>query len=144
MFARLFSFITGSVILRTILFAGIAFIAGGALSFFKTREYYVTEIDQIKLEQKNIINKAANVAEVVKQVEIVKYRDRVITIKEKSEEIIASTDKELQNESQNCTIGPAFVRLHNNAASALSGTSEGVDGSSSSSAETVDGKSDSK
>lgn len=141
---NLFKFITGSKILQIIILAGICFAAGFSLAFIKTRSHYVAKIDAIELAQKNVIIKAANVAEVVKQVEVVKYRDRIITIKQKSQEIIAKTDKELQNENKNCTIGPAFIRLHNDAASALSGTSEGMDGSATSSTNSVITRTDSK
>lgn len=144
----LFKFILGS----KVAICGLLLVALMAGAVFKTRHYYVAKIDALKVTQtaeinaihaaqKKVIDDAAVVAKVVTAKEVIRYVNKVVTIKQKAQEIIARTDKELQNESHNCTIGPMFIRLHNDAASTLSGTSERVDGSSASDVNPVSARS---
>lgn len=56
--------------------------------------------------------------ETVVRTEIVtEYKDRVRVIKETEQQIIYVTDGMLQEEQQQCVIGPNFIELHNRAAS---------------------------
>jgi len=113
--------------IRKLFLVVLVFAAGALSSAWMVHDHYIKKIaateamQQALIENANTQFKAEDVI-VVTQLQT-KWRDRIIW----KDRLIAQLG-EVKNEDDNkCSLGPAFVRLHNDAARALPTTGSGID-----------------
>jgi hypothetical protein len=110
----------------------VVFAAGAVTSGFVVHDHYIKKIAATEAMDKALIENAQtqfkdeNVLVVTKLK--IQYRDRIIW----KDRLIDRIEEVKNEDDKTCTLGPAFVRLHNDAARALPATGPRVDATSTS------------
>ena len=90
---------------------GLALYAVDKHGYNRAVAYYQPILDK----QTAMVKELSDTQQKTKEIVVTKYLTKYLTITQTIDRIVSDTPEALKNENNNCTIGPNFIRLHNDA-----------------------------